>query len=574
MGTAEANEGSEWRAFLDSVRKEFATRSGQLEHRAPRRSIGLAERCSGDGAPDDESAYYRAPVKSHRALACSIVAIGAALLAGPHAADVRGAQQTPGAAPTLVRPGDPQPVRTKSVKPVYPPEAVQARQEGIVILEIVISETGKVIDAKVLRRVSDSLDEAARAAVLQWEFQPVLENGTAVPKTFRVAVTFTLTPSGSSTTAAPASSAPAASAPSPGAASVYGRWQCRGNEIAFDAFTIRPDGSVRFVGSSDEGRAIVAGNTVRFEQVSDNPLFYDRRIFQFTLSGNQLRGTRTETARDRPARIDQYVCTRQDASDAAASASRDQAIGGSETLKLVLDSILTALDTFGNQRSASSLRNDIASGQIRDERALDAALTSLLAEADSPALRLLQQQLRTMLAAQAAAAGTPTAPPAPGAGRAAGPQTPGAAQQHRRLDGRWRCGENSRCNGATEIVVPQLSSGGFRFMDSRGFVAATMDFFWDRTEPSPSSSPSQRRVDIILRMEARNRSLCSVTVGGTVYANGQTAGYVGSASSAEPSLAVAANGGSVTRTYTFRGIPDGATLTIRTGDSVRDICLP
>lgn len=83
------------------------------------------------------------------------------------------------------------PTKIKDVKPVYPPEALQARIQGVVIFEIVIDEAGKVAEARILRSIQ-TLDEAAEAAVRQWEFAPTLVNGTPLPVIMTVTVQFTL----------------------------------------------------------------------------------------------------------------------------------------------------------------------------------------------------------------------------------------------------------------------------------------------------------------------------------------------------------------------------------------------
>jgi protein TonB len=55
----------------------------------------------------------------------------------------------------------------------------------------VIGIDGKVADAKVLRSIP-LLDQAALAAVRQWEYTPTLLNGVPVPVIMTVTVTFNL----------------------------------------------------------------------------------------------------------------------------------------------------------------------------------------------------------------------------------------------------------------------------------------------------------------------------------------------------------------------------------------------
>ena len=53
------------------------------------------------------------------------------------------------------------PVKTKDVRPQYPPIAQSARVQGVVIIEATIGPTGKVQDARVLRSIP--LLDAVRA---------------------------------------------------------------------------------------------------------------------------------------------------------------------------------------------------------------------------------------------------------------------------------------------------------------------------------------------------------------------------------------------------------------------------
>ena len=83
------------------------------------------------------------------------------------------------------------PKKIKDVKPAYPEEARANRVQGIIILEIVIAPTGRVVDARVLRSIH-GLDDAALDAVKQWEFTPTLLNGVPVAIVMSVTVNFTM----------------------------------------------------------------------------------------------------------------------------------------------------------------------------------------------------------------------------------------------------------------------------------------------------------------------------------------------------------------------------------------------
>ncbi len=73
--------------------------------------------------------------------------------------------------------------------PKYPTDAQAAGIQGVVIAEIVVSEQGEVVDARVVRSVP-LLDDAALAAVRTWRYDPTLVNGQPVPVRMTVTVNF------------------------------------------------------------------------------------------------------------------------------------------------------------------------------------------------------------------------------------------------------------------------------------------------------------------------------------------------------------------------------------------------
>lgn len=84
------------------------------------------------------------------------------------------------------------PLLITRVPPVYPPVAVSAKIEGVVILEATVGRDGRVEEVRVLRSVP-LLDQAARDAVLQWEYAPLLLNGKAERFILTVTLSFDLT---------------------------------------------------------------------------------------------------------------------------------------------------------------------------------------------------------------------------------------------------------------------------------------------------------------------------------------------------------------------------------------------
>ena len=98
------------------------------------------------------------------------------------------------ARPTPVRIGGQlkQPQLIRRVDPEYPPLAVRARVQGIVILEATVGEDGNVQEVRLLRSAHPLLDPAAEAAVRQWRYSPVVLNDTPVPFILTVTLSFFL----------------------------------------------------------------------------------------------------------------------------------------------------------------------------------------------------------------------------------------------------------------------------------------------------------------------------------------------------------------------------------------------
>jgi TonB family protein len=85
----------------------------------------------------------------------------------------------------------PEPRKIKAVHVVYPEDAKNARLQGTVLLDVTITTEGKVSDVKVLQGVP-LLDNAAVAAVSQWEYEPTILHGHPVPVVMTVTVKFQL----------------------------------------------------------------------------------------------------------------------------------------------------------------------------------------------------------------------------------------------------------------------------------------------------------------------------------------------------------------------------------------------
>ena len=78
----------------------------------------------------------------------------------------------------------------KQVK--YPETARQAGIEGRVIVQFIVSETGSVINPKVIRGIGGGCDEAAIEAVKKVTFEPGSQRGVPVPVQFSLPIVFRL----------------------------------------------------------------------------------------------------------------------------------------------------------------------------------------------------------------------------------------------------------------------------------------------------------------------------------------------------------------------------------------------
>jgi periplasmic protein TonB len=84
------------------------------------------------------------------------------------------------------------PALVKRVEPSYPPIAVSAHLEGVVILEAIVDRDGSVSEVKVLRSLHPLLDREAEMAVKQWRYSPLVLNGTTERFILTVTLSFHL----------------------------------------------------------------------------------------------------------------------------------------------------------------------------------------------------------------------------------------------------------------------------------------------------------------------------------------------------------------------------------------------
>ena len=102
----------------------------------------------------------------------------------------------PAAPPRPVRIGGDMtaPALLTRIEPMYPPIAVAANIQGVVILEATVTTAGKVADVRVLRSVHPLVDVEALRAVRQWQYSPFMFNGQPCPFILTVTLSFALKP--------------------------------------------------------------------------------------------------------------------------------------------------------------------------------------------------------------------------------------------------------------------------------------------------------------------------------------------------------------------------------------------
>lgn len=86
------------------------------------------------------------------------------------------------------------PEAVRQVAPIYPENARRRRLEDIIVLRVLVSEGGDVLDTQVLRgaRVDAQFEKAASEAVRQWRFKPAQKDGRPVSVWYNIAVPFQL----------------------------------------------------------------------------------------------------------------------------------------------------------------------------------------------------------------------------------------------------------------------------------------------------------------------------------------------------------------------------------------------
>jgi TonB family protein len=83
------------------------------------------------------------------------------------------------------------PKRLVNAAPTYPQEAIDAKVQGVVVLDVLVDAEGVPSEVQVVQGIP-LLDAAAIEAVKKWRYEPTLLNGVAVPIAMTVSLNFSL----------------------------------------------------------------------------------------------------------------------------------------------------------------------------------------------------------------------------------------------------------------------------------------------------------------------------------------------------------------------------------------------
>jgi protein TonB len=85
-----------------------------------------------------------------------------------------------------------EPVIIRQVMPKYTPEAMRAKVQGVVKVQVVVAADGTVARARVLESLHPELDATAIAATKQYLFKPAQLKGETVPVAVELLLQFRL----------------------------------------------------------------------------------------------------------------------------------------------------------------------------------------------------------------------------------------------------------------------------------------------------------------------------------------------------------------------------------------------
>lgn len=84
------------------------------------------------------------------------------------------------------------PVKISAPAPEYTAEAKEARIQGVVIAQVIITKDGDVTDVKILKDLPMGLGQQAQEALSKWKFEPATLNGEPVDVYYNLTLNFRL----------------------------------------------------------------------------------------------------------------------------------------------------------------------------------------------------------------------------------------------------------------------------------------------------------------------------------------------------------------------------------------------
>ncbi|MHB9001843.1 MAG: TonB family protein, partial [Thermoanaerobaculia bacterium] len=185
--------GASEQALIDEeVKKRLAAERTKLEQQRSQQEAAEAQAAQQPAAAPAQPAVQQqpAPVVAQQPIAPPPISLAPQMQA--QAAPARTVREG-----DFVEPGTsglvpPELVRLK--KPPYPPAAKMRKVEGLVVLNALISESGKVLEVKILRGVAQNvgINEAAEQAVRESTFTPATKDGVRVKSYKTVTIPFKL----------------------------------------------------------------------------------------------------------------------------------------------------------------------------------------------------------------------------------------------------------------------------------------------------------------------------------------------------------------------------------------------
>jgi TonB family protein len=188
---APALRASEQALIDEEVKKRLAAERTKLEQQQRAQQEAAAQAAAQPPPPAvAQPAQQPAPVVAQQPIAPPPVSLAPQMKPQtPLARTIREGDFVEPGAPGLVAP---ELVRLK--KPPYPPAAKMRKVEGLVVINALISESGRVLEVKILRGVAQNvgINEAAEQAVRESTFTPATKDGVRVKSYKTVTIPFKL----------------------------------------------------------------------------------------------------------------------------------------------------------------------------------------------------------------------------------------------------------------------------------------------------------------------------------------------------------------------------------------------